>query len=76
MQECLYENSDEPYAEEIAEAIFARNRTNGNPVKTTTDLRNVIEEVIIMSVPKNNEIKGYQLRKACAESFSGFKNRC
>ena len=39
------ENSDEPYAYEIAKAIVARNRTN-NKIETTTDLKNVIEKAL------------------------------
>lgn len=66
----LYENSDEPYAEEIAEEIFKRKK-NGNPVKTTTDLRNVIEEALSF-LPKNNELKDI-IKKTCQRVFQALR---
>jgi len=48
----LYENSDEPYAEEIAGKIIEW-RKSGKTIETTTDLRNLIEETI-----KNEEYSG------------------
>ena len=41
----LYENSDEPYAEEIAEAITEKIRKGGK-IETTTGLHQVIEETL------------------------------
>ena len=66
----LYENSDEPYAEEIAEEIFKRKK-NGNLVKTTTDLRNVIEEALSF-LPKNNELKDI-IKKTCQRVFQALR---
>ena len=64
------ENSDEPYAYEIAKAIVARNRTN-NKIETTTDLKNVIEKALCV-VPQK-EKKRSSKEKLC-KSFSGIKN--
>ena len=64
------ENSDEPYAYEIAKAIVARNRTN-NKIETTTDLKNVIEKALCV-VPTKRE-KRSSKEKLC-KSFSGIKN--
>ena len=41
----LVENSDEPYAEEIADVVF-RWKKLGKPIETTTHLKNVIEEAL------------------------------
>ena len=41
----LYENSDEPYCEELAKAITTEIR-KGNRIDTTTKLRNVIEKTL------------------------------
>ena len=40
----LVENSDEPYAEEIADEIMKQKRRGG--IQTTTDLREVIERAL------------------------------
>ena len=42
----LVENSDEPYADEIARAIINQNR-KGQPVETTGDLHRVIEKALV-----------------------------
>lgn len=42
----LYENSDEPYCEELAKAITDENR-RGNRIDTTTKLREIIEKTLI-----------------------------
>ncbi len=41
----LYENSDEPYCEELAKAITEEIR-RGNRIDTTTKLRRVIERAL------------------------------
>ena len=52
----LWENSDEPYAEELAHAIVTE-RKHGKPIDTTTRLREVIEETLSF-LPEKGE-KGY-----------------
>ena len=51
----LYENSDEPYCEELAKAITDEIR-RGNRIDTTTKLRNVIEKTLSF-LPDNKEKK-------------------
>ena len=51
----LYENSDEPYCEELAKAITDEIR-RGNRIDTTTKLRNVIEKTLDF-LPNNKEKK-------------------
>ena len=41
----LYENSDEPYCEELAKAITDEIR-KGNRIDTTTKLRHIIEQTL------------------------------
>lgn len=53
----LIENSDEPYAEEIAEAITEKIRKGGK-IETTTGLHQVIEETLAF-IPEKKEKKQY-----------------
>ena len=46
----LIENSDEPYAKEIATKVFEKMRL-GEPMNTTTELRQAVEEALVR-VPK------------------------
>lgn len=41
----LIENADEPFADEIADAVFKAMR-RGTKIETTTDLRHIVEDVI------------------------------
>lgn len=63
------ENSDEPYAYEIAKAIVARNRTN-NKIETTTDLKNVIEKALCV-VPQKERKEA--VKKSCARVFQALR---
>ncbi len=54
----LIENSDEPYAEEIAEAITEKIRKGGK-IETTTGLHQVIEETLAFIPGKRKEKKQY-----------------
>ena len=65
----LVENSDEPYAYEIAKAIVARNRTN-NKIETTTDLKNVIEKALCV-VPQKERKEA--VKKSCARVFQALR---
>lgn len=51
----LYENSDEPYCEELAKAITEEIR-KGHRIDTTTKLRQVIEQTLSF-LPENKEKK-------------------
>ena len=65
----LVENSDEPYAEEIAEKVFSLMK-KGNPMDTTTALREAIEAAL-WKVPK--EEKAVTVKKSCARVFQALR---
>lgn len=65
----LVENSDEPYAKEIAEKVFYYKKI-GKPVATTTDLRNAIEAALCY-VPKDE--KREAIKKSCARTFQALR---
>lgn len=61
----LWENSDEPYAEELAHAIVTE-RKHGKPIDTTTRLREVIEETLSFLPEKE---KKDTVKKTCQRTF-------
>ena len=63
------ENSDEPYAEEIAEVIMKRNRTK-NYVETTTQMKEVIEEALSF-VPEKDRKEA--VKKSCQRCFQALR---
>ena len=65
----LIENSDEPYAEEIADKVFNLMK-KGNPMDTTTALREAIEGAL-WKVPK--EEKDQAIKKSCARVFQALR---
>ena len=65
----LYENSDEPYAEEIAAKVFSKIR-RGESIDTTTALRNAIEEALVV-VPKKDRAEA--VKKSCQRSFQALR---
>lgn len=64
----LVENSDEPYAEEIAEEIIKKQRKGG--IKTTTDLRDVVE-LALKFLPAKEQKDA--VKKACARTFQALR---
>ncbi len=52
----MVENSDEPYAEEIAEEVFRR-MAKGEKIDTTTALRSCIENAIEQAIQIQNQIR-------------------
>lgn len=62
----LIENSDEPYADEIAKAVVSRLK-RGQKIETTTQLKNVIEETLAF-LPAS-EPEGRRLRNPVREPF-------
>lgn len=65
----LVENSDEPYAEEIAEEIFMMRR-NGQEIETTTDLRNAIDRALeFLPDAEKKEI----VKKSCQRTFQALR---
>ncbi len=65
----MTENSDEPYAEEIADKVFSLMK-KGNPMDTTTALRKAIEEAL-WKVPKDE--KPQEIKKSCARVFQALR---
>lgn len=63
------ENSDEPYAEEIATVIMKRKRTK-NYVETTTRMKEVIEEALSF-VPENERKEA--VKKSCQRCFQALR---
>ena len=63
------ENSDEPYAEEIATVIMKRNRTK-NYVETTTQMKDAIEEALAF-VPEKDRKEG--VTKSCQRCFQALR---
>ncbi len=63
------ENSDEPYADEIAAVIMKRNRTK-NYVETTTQMKEVIEEALSF-VPENERKE--VVKKSCQRCFQALR---
>ena len=61
----LWENSDEPYAEELAHAIVTE-RKHGKPIDTTTRLREVIEETLSFLPEKE---KKDTVKKTCQRTI-------
>ena len=66
----LYENSDEPYCEELAKAITGEIR-KGHRIDTTTKLRRVIEQTLSF-LPENKEKKDI-VRKTCQRTFQALR---
>ena len=65
----LVENSDEPYAEEIADKVFNLMK-KGDAMDTTTALRGAIESAL-WKVPK--EEKDQAIKKSCARVFQALR---
>jgi 16S rRNA (cytosine1402-N4)-methyltransferase len=65
----LIENSDEPYAEEIADKVFSLMK-NGKPMNTTTELRQAIEDAL-WKLPKDE--KDQVVKKSCARVFQALR---
>lgn len=63
------ENSDEPYAEEIAMVIMKRNRTK-NYVETTTQMKDAIEEALAF-VPEKDRKEA--VKKSCQRCFQALR---
>lgn len=66
----LYENSDEPYCEELAKAITDEIR-KGSRIDTTTKLREVIEKTLEFSARKKK--KKTTIKKTCQRTFQALR---
>lgn len=65
----LVENSDEPYAGEIAEKIISE-RKKGNRIQTTTQLRDMIEQALLF-LPERERKEA--VKKSCARTFQALR---
>ena len=65
----VLENADEPYAEEIARAVVQEIR-RGNPIDTTTRLRQVIEKAL-SRVPAADRKEA--VKKSCQRTFQALR---
>ena len=65
----MVENSDEPYAEEIADKVFSLMK-KGKNIDATTALREAIEQAL-WKVPK--EEKDQAIKKSCARVFQALR---
>lgn len=65
----LWENSDEPYAEELAHAIVTEIK-HGKPIETTTRLREVIEETLSFLPEKERKDT---VKKTCQRTFQALR---
>lgn len=65
----MQENSDEPYAKEIAKEVF-NNMRKGQFVETTTDLKNAIEKALV-TVPEKERKDA--VKKSCARVFQALR---
>ena len=66
----LYENSDEPYCEELAKAITDEIR-RGSRIDTTTKLRRVIEDTLDFLPEKE---KKDTIKKTCQRTYQALRN--
>lgn len=65
----LIENSDEPYAREIAQAIISHIK-KGKKISTTLDLQEVIGDALKF-IPKNK--RDNEIKKSCQRSFQALR---
>lgn len=65
----LIENSDEPYAREIAKAIVSAFK-KGKKIDTTTDLQEIITDALSF-IPKNK--RDNEIKKSCQRSFQAIR---
>lgn len=65
----LIENADEPYAEEIADAVVPKQK-RGEKIVTTKDLQRVIEEALSF-LPKGEQKEA--VKKSCQRTFQALR---
>ncbi|MCR4589031.1 MAG: 16S rRNA (cytosine(1402)-N(4))-methyltransferase RsmH [Lachnospiraceae bacterium] len=65
----LVENSDEPYAEEIAQKVF-RKMAAGDPMDTTTALREAVSQALYKVPASEREM---MVKKSCARVFQALR---
>ncbi len=69
LEEILIENSDEPYADVIAEAII-KNIKSGNKIQTTTQLKDCIKGALDFFPPSESKD---MIKKSCQRTFQALR---
>ena len=69
LEEILIENSDEPYADVIAEAII-KTIKSGNKIQTTTQLKDCIKEALDFFPPSESKD---MIKKSCQRTFQALR---
>lgn len=69
LEELFTVNSDEPYAEEIAEAIISKIK-KGDKIETTTQLQEIIKEALKF-IPENTRKE--EVKKTCQRCFQALR---
>jgi 16S rRNA (cytosine1402-N4)-methyltransferase len=69
LEDLLVENADEPYAEDIAQAI-AFNLAKGKAIETTTQLKEIIESTLEF-LPQ--ETRKDEIKKSCQRCFQALR---
>ena len=68
----MIENSDEPYAEQIASVVMLKMKM-GIPVKTTFDLKNAVEEALYRVKGLSERERKEEVKKSCARVFQALR---
>ena len=68
----MIENSDEPYAEQIASVVMLKKKM-GIPVKTTFDLKNAVEEALYRVKGLSDKERREAVKKSCARVFQALR---
>ena len=69
LEEILIENSDEPYADVIAEAMI-KTIKSGNKIQTTTQLKDCIKEALDFFSPSESKD---MIKKSCQRTFQALR---
>jgi 16S rRNA (cytosine1402-N4)-methyltransferase len=69
LEEILIENSDEPYADVIAEAMI-KTIKSGNKIQTTTQLKDCIKEALDFFPPSESKD---MIKKSCQRTFQALR---
>ena len=72
LKNLLIENSDEPYAHEIAQAIMRLNKMNLE-IKTTTDLKNLVISIIEKDTKISKKEQPLLIKKTCQRVFQALR---
>ena len=68
----MIENSDEPYAQQIASVVMLKKKM-GMPVKTTFELRDAIEEALRRVKGLSDKERKEAVKKSCARVFQALR---